>query len=134
MAKFDGQGIGNKLMMRALEDRLVVVLFLVLNQATAIPRIKAGAVDLVKREPKVHKVTQAFEKRLAISQVKIDHLAAFPSAVGGDQVNRRRIMQNGCKNLHAAAVAFGKKIFVIAQPFLVGFGIVAVGKNTRPAN
>ena len=46
------QGVGQQLVVGALENSLVIVGFLVLDQTAAVPGIETGAVDLVEGEPR----------------------------------------------------------------------------------
>src|SRR5699024_8959311 len=115
VAGLDGEGVGNELIVQALENGVVVVLFLILHQADAVVGVELTRVDLVEGEPVVHSIPQPLKEGAGVTDIALHRLAAFPTAIFEYQVHRDVVVEDGGKDLDAAAVAFVEQVDVKAQ-------------------
>ena len=58
----NGQCIGNELMVQALEDCVLIVLFLIFDQAHTVGRVELAALNSLKGGQSIHPVTQTLDR------------------------------------------------------------------------
>ena len=62
MPLLNGQCIGNELMVQALEDCVLIVLFLIFDQAYTVVGVELAGIELIEGQPVIHPVTQTLEQ------------------------------------------------------------------------
>ena len=130
----DGQRIGNELMVQALKDRVLIVLFLIFDQAHTVVGVELAGIELIEGQPVIHPVAQTLEQGAGVAHITLHRLAALPAAVLCYQMQRDIVVQDGSEHLDAMGVAGIKQIHIKLQTCLVGLRIIAIGEDACPAD
>ena len=134
MPLLNGQCIGNELMVQALEDCVLIVLFLIFDQAHTVVGVELAGIELIEGQPVIHPITQTLEQGAGVAHIALHRLAALPTAVLCYQMQWNIVVQNGSEHLDAMGVAGIEQIHVKLQTCLVGLRIIAIGEDACPAD
>ena len=121
-------------MVQALEDCVLIVLFLIFDQAHTVVGVELAGIELIEGQPVIHPVTQTLEQGAGVAHIALHRLAALPAAVLCYQMQWNIVVQNGSEHLDAMGVAGIEQIHVKLQTCLVGLRIIAIGEDACPAD
>ena len=113
---------------------LITVLALVEADARAHEGQVVEDVDLVEGQPVVDKALELSEEGRHEALVEVDHLAAAPTAVLFDEMDRAVKMSDRDKRLDVVLAALLEELAVEFDALAVGLGLIAVRVDPGPGH
>ena len=134
MTDFGGPGTGDELVVGGGVGDLIAVLALIKADACTHEGQVVEDVDLVEGQPVVDKALELSEEGCHKALVEVDHLAAAPTAVFFDQVDRAVKMGDRDKRLDVVFAALLDELAVEVDAFAVGLGLITVRVDPGPGH